>query len=940
LNSGNFTGEGVPGSYTSCTKAIILPGTYTLLESTENTCDIQVDGVTINGGNNTLGRIPLAFPENGANGWIDMADNALLLHMDDVGAVNSVSGGPVGSPIGNVQADASAQLGSNAVDLDTSATYIVVQSDPSFAFGTGPFTVSFWAKLSDLGTFSVPLSFGGSNSDTGVISINSPGGAVVYYANGYHIVDPGPSLNVDQWYNFILTGDGGSSGNRNIRLYRDGTQVGSTYNYDYDFPQQDIFIGANQSDPYGEYTHGSIDEIAVWNTVLSDQEISDLYDDQSAGIQLVGNETGLVSLFHFNQSSYGVVDSSGNGNDMTAVGDVTFGAPGTVGTSIRMDGVSSYLIRNSPTGMATGNDDFSYSYFVKLDGTTFLYDAQRVPFFYGNTSSDNNTHNDLNYGGNTIDVSRYGGVICGTPSAFTVDTWHNVIVTKSGSTFVLYVDGIEKCTETFGGSNIIANKLIINDWGDPGSGYSVDGVWYDEIAFWNRTLTSQEALEIYDSQFSGGNIITGNGYDFDLDNITVTGAIVSAGATINIANSTVSTVDVSGADAAGDGQDGGTINLTGNTIAGALIANGGDSTDYGYGGAAGTINLDGTSSATSQTANAGADGPNLRAGQGTSGGSTGSSSVIGCTDPSASNYRANATVDNGSCRYPVVVVRGCMDPSATNYNSNATVNGSCSYSTYNPYTPPGSGGNDGGGNGDLGGLGGNLGGTATVGSLVFNPLNPFGLNPNNQLGFTYFGNPLEGLQPIGNLDLSLITFNADFPISSFLFAPLPQSITDALNRSAKLASAVTSVGITRAQDLVSLTRQPIKLPASDDTPGLFMVSNGTTTLDNYIANDLKKGLVQLVYVKTGDVLNVSLIPLSTGKVTGKFDGKDISFIQSPGKMVSSIITASTTPGKYFLTTQSAPLPLMIEVLSPPPSNPVKPPGFWTRVVNWFSRLFH
>ena len=51
--------------------------------------------------------------------------------------------------------------------------------------------------------------------------------------------------------------------------------------------------------------------------------------------------------------------------------------------------------------------------------------------------------------------------------------------------------------------------------------------------------------------------------------------------------------------------------------------------------------------------------------------------ISGCTDPTASNYDATATVDDGSCTY---TISGCKDPTANNYNPAATVDdGSCTY---------------------------------------------------------------------------------------------------------------------------------------------------------------------------------------------------------------------------------------------------------------------
>ena len=55
----------------------------------------------------------------------------------------------------------------------------------------------------------------------------------------------------------------------------------------------------------------------------------------------------------------------------------------------------------------------------------------------------------------------------------------------------------------------------------------------------------------------------------------------------------------------------------------------------------------------------------------------------GCTNPDATNYEADATIDDGSCIVDMEV-EGCMDDNATNYNTDATIDDdSCEY----PATP-------------------------------------------------------------------------------------------------------------------------------------------------------------------------------------------------------------------------------------------------------------
>jgi hypothetical protein len=52
--------------------------------------------------------------------------------------------------------------------------------------------------------------------------------------------------------------------------------------------------------------------------------------------------------------------------------------------------------------------------------------------------------------------------------------------------------------------------------------------------------------------------------------------------------------------------------------------------------------------------------------------------IVGCTDPTATNYNPDATIDDGSCEYAPEPILGCTNSLAVNYNPLAEIdNGSC-----------------------------------------------------------------------------------------------------------------------------------------------------------------------------------------------------------------------------------------------------------------------
>ncbi len=404
--------------------------------------------------------------------------------------------------------------------------------------------------------------------------------------------------------------------------------------------------------------------------------------------------------------------------------------------------------------------------------------------------------------------------------------------------------------------------------------------------------------------FNGaGHVVTGNilgsgsgnganGHSFNLTNIKVNQVFANgasgtsnggSGGTITISLSTTTSVDANGGNGAIDGGGGGYITMA-TTTSTTIAANGGNSTGCGYGGSGGDIFVY-DAVYTSAVAHVGTNG-----------------------------------------------AASCGVPGSTG-----------SVTTFTTPPPTTGGGGSGGGSGDGGGGGGGGSSGSIVSIAQLKALNlptlpSFNIVGNNQLsaGVTNLGNLLEGVKAPEQLSLSFKAFSLLEPISAFLSAPLPGPVQDILKKSDKLGGFLASAGFSRQQNLAALSVNPILLPMPEvDPPGLYIVARSGARINTYLSSDKEHPLFQMVKVPPGTELSVSFVPLEAGVVTGTFAGKTVHFTQGQAR-VSAAIVASTTPGRYFLTTPASPLTLGIEVTAP--LQPVKIPSknrFW----DWLKKFF-
>ena len=120
------------------------------------------------------------------------------------------------------------------------------------------------------------------------------------------------------WHHVAMTFQSGVS--MGTKLYVDGI-LKMTTTFSVNAPAgHDITIGTGNTNGDAQFFQGAMDEVRVWNVVRTQSEIQGAMNSE-----LVGNETGLVAYYKFNQGTAG-----GNNTGLTALTDATsFGNNGT-----------------------------------------------------------------------------------------------------------------------------------------------------------------------------------------------------------------------------------------------------------------------------------------------------------------------------------------------------------------------------------------------------------------------------------------------------------------------------------------------------------------------------------------------------------------------------------------------------------------------------------
>ncbi len=378
-------------------------------------------------------------------------------------------------------------ISGRSISFNGLSDYIRIPDSPTLNLATGagqPFTVAYWFKTTETQAKVVMEKGARSHfatrmeafADAGKISFRMQDDS----ANQVTSVEP---VNDGQWRHFTASFDG-----QILRLYIDGVlnaQVAETGHLDNTDP---LVIGSRfGAAPW----KGMMDDLALWNCALTEEQIAGLSDGSLRPLEVNGIisdvDDRLAGYWNFDGTVDDVSQRGHNATNYGAVFSTEVPPPIGQGTSLRFNGINNYVVVPDAPELRIGSNftlslwmksndlDQSQKYVLSRHGghqqaIIYEYVDNHVEFFGPSaTGSD----------------PRPGSQM---PVADT--DWHHVAYTYDGSVWSGYVDGVRIFS--------VQRSFVLNTGVYPwyigsanGSVAFFDG-WIDDVSIWIDALSEQE----------------------------------------------------------------------------------------------------------------------------------------------------------------------------------------------------------------------------------------------------------------------------------------------------------------------------------------------------------------------------------------------------------------------------------------------------------------
>lgn len=401
-------------------------------------------------------------------------------------------------------------FGENAhsLALDGSTNGIIVTNSATIS-PTTTMTLSFWfyASIKPIGYASHPIAKwdgGTTNANYVVYHFGSTSGIdnqIILYANAggtWKAIAGTYTVSINTWYLVTFTYDSVAGG----KMFVNGVDVTSISGTGALATTTQV-LGIGGAALGGSLYHtGFIDDFRIYNRVLSQAEITELYSGRQGAV-----DSALKCWLKMDGIRGIALDSSGNGNNGTYNNSptVTTSVPSTGRNNpyaLSFNGSNQYLNMSNPSSLSLSIFTVSSWFKYGIDNVSYQYQTM--------ISKSTGSNYDDNYHINVSKTTHFVGAIVGNRNPnityFAGNTqvndgnWHMATLTYNSTTGVgiLYVDGVAQDSKAgLSAANLNSNAIDVGR-------YTTYGYWsgsLDDIRIYNRALSASEVLALYQGKY-------------------------------------------------------------------------------------------------------------------------------------------------------------------------------------------------------------------------------------------------------------------------------------------------------------------------------------------------------------------------------------------------------------------------------------------------------
>lgn len=310
---------------------------------------------------------------------------------------------------------------------------IFLNGESGFAFGTGDFTIELFINLSPSGASQVIYDSRPSSTNGlyPTIYLDNSVTKLKYYTNSADRITQTSIFTYNVWHHVVVTRTGTST-----KMFIDGVQEGSTYT-----DSNNYINGASR--PYTSNGFAADSGVLGYISNLRVVKGSGPYQNADSSITVpTSSLTAVTNTVLLTLQSNRFVDTNTqttakviNINSLPSVQAFSPFAPtveytsATVGGSAYFDGASDYLRAGGTVGIASNQFTICFWFYPLSSSVIGLFD-----------SGSGQTNVFRNYSTNVIEDQDTGPSVS-FANAYQVNAWNWMCITKSGTSFTVYING-------------------------------------------------------------------------------------------------------------------------------------------------------------------------------------------------------------------------------------------------------------------------------------------------------------------------------------------------------------------------------------------------------------------------------------------------------------------------------------------------------------------